>query len=118
MAFREEEAAQAGRIVEEWRPPEEVRDEVDLDYRIEGEGQSVVVFEVRPHWREAGETVENLIVKVTYVRSRDVWKMYWMRADGDWHKYGPAEEVESLVEALQVVGEGRVRVFLGVKGQS
>jgi hypothetical protein len=52
-------------------------------------------------------------VKVTYVRSRDVWKMYWIRADGDWHKYGPAEEVGSLVEALQVVGEDEYGCFWG-----
>lgn len=117
MAFREEEAAQAGRFVEEfveeWRPREEVRDELDLDYRLEGEGQSVVVFEVRPDWRGEGETMETPVVKVTYVRSRDVWKMYWIRADGDWHKYGPAEEVESLVQALKVVGEDEYGCFWG-----
>ena len=38
------------------RPPPEIRDKLDLAYRIEG--QSVVIFEIRPFWRDPSETIE------------------------------------------------------------
>ena len=36
------------------RPPPDIRDKLDLAYRIEG--QSVVIFEIRPFWRDPSET--------------------------------------------------------------
>jgi len=34
--------------------------------------------------------VEEPIAKARYVKIRDVWKIYWMRADCKWHSYPPA----------------------------
>jgi Protein of unknown function (DUF3024) len=60
------------------RPPEEIRDKVDLNYRVER--QSVEIFEIRPQWRNPAVKIESLIAKTTYVKSKKVWKIYWMRA--------------------------------------
>ena len=65
------------------RPPEEIREKVDLDYRIKG--QSVEIFEIRPQWRDPAVKIESPIAKTTYVKSKKVWKIYWMRADLKWH---------------------------------
>lgn len=32
------------------RPPEEIRDQFDISYRIEK--QSVIIFEIRPNWQD------------------------------------------------------------------
>ncbi len=105
MAFSEDELRRHVAALEEFkerrRPPEHVRDQVDLDYRIEG--QSVVIFETRPSPRDPDKTIEVPFAKTTYVRTRDEWKVYWRRSDLKWHAYDPLPRVGSLVEFLQVV---------------
>ncbi len=45
------------------RPPEHIRHELDLGYRIEG--QSVVIFSIRPHYQNKEEIFEEPIAKTT-----------------------------------------------------
>jgi len=115
MAFSEFEVKLHERTVQAFidrrRPPPEIRDEVDLCFRIEG--QSVVIFELRPVWRRPGETSERGIAKATYVKMRGAWKVYWMRADLRWHGYEPDAEVESLEEFLRLVDEDQYCAFFG-----
>jgi hypothetical protein len=33
------------------RPPEEIREKLDISYRIEK--QSVIIFEIRPNWQDS-----------------------------------------------------------------
>lgn len=115
MAFsenelREHEAA-LDAFLEKRRPPEHVRDQVDVDYRIEG--QSIVIFERRALWTEPGRTVEVPIAKTTYVRTQDTWKVYWQRRDRRWHGYEPQPEVDSLADFLAVVDADRHSCFWG-----
>lgn len=94
------------------RPPPNIRPELDLGYRISG--QSVEIFEVRPVWRGApGETMEHPVAKTTFVRTRGIWKVFWLRRDLKWHGYGPEPEVESIDEFCRVVGEDAYACFFG-----
>ena len=61
------------------RPPAHIRSELDLGYRIAR--QSVEVFEIRPQWNDSSQKLERSVAKATYVRSRSIWKVYWLRAD-------------------------------------
>ena len=72
------------------RPPAEIRNKVDLAWRTEG--QSVVIFEIRPFWKDDGEKIEEPVAKATYVRKSNRWKIYWQRADLKWHSYPPDPE--------------------------
>ena len=60
MPFTEFETARIEAAMSDFmakrRPPVEIRDKLDLAYRIEG--QSVVIFEIRPFWRDVSETIE------------------------------------------------------------
>jgi len=99
-------------FVEARRPPPDIRPELDLGYRIKG--QSVEIFEIRPVWRGApGEKMEHPVAKATYVKSRDIWKVYWQRADLKWHSYVPNAEVPDLVEFLAVVERDEYACFFG-----
>lgn len=116
MAFSELETKRlekiVGGFVEERRPPLPVRSTVDIAFRIKK--QSVEIFEVRPKWRgRAGEITEQPIAKATYVRTRDCWKVYWMRADLKWHGYPPEPEVDSIERFLAVVGADEQACFFG-----
>lgn len=94
------------------RPPARIRGELDLASRISG--QSVVIFEVRPAWRgRPGETRECPVAKATFVRSRRVWRVFWMRRDLKWHGDGPALEVGSIEEFCALVDEDADACFFG-----
>ena len=98
-------------FIEARRPPPEIRPKLDLGFRLEG--QSVEIFEVRPHWRIPGERIENSIAKATYVKRAKEWRVYWQRADLKWHRYEPYPTAESIEEFLQVVDEDAYCCFFG-----
>jgi hypothetical protein len=45
------------------RPPEEIRHKVDLGWRHEG--QSVVIYSIRPSWRDESQKIEEPAAKAT-----------------------------------------------------
>jgi hypothetical protein len=94
------------------RPPPHIRPELDLGFRISG--QSVEIFEIRPAWRgPPQERRESPVAKATYVRSRNVWRVFWQRRDLRWHSYEPASEVRSIDDFVSLVAEDRYACFFG-----
>ncbi len=93
------------------RPPEEIRDRLDLGWRIEG--QSVVIFSIRPSWRDASQKIEEPVAKATYVRIVNRWKIYWQRADLKWHSYPLLPTAAVLDEFLAEVEEDSCCLFWG-----
>lgn len=97
--------------MEQRRPPPQIRSEVDLRSRLSG--QSVEIFELRPLWRDRTQTVETAVAKATLVRKQGVWKVYWMRRDLKWHRYGPEPEVDTIEKFLDVVDRDAYGCFFG-----
>jgi Protein of unknown function (DUF3024) len=95
-------------FVQKHRPPEHLRETVDLKWRIEK--QSVCIFMQRT---AATRTIEDAIAKTTYIRSKDRWKIYWQRADLKWHAYPPHSEALFFDEFLAVVDEDSNCCFWG-----
>jgi len=93
------------------RPPAHVRSELDLGYRIKG--QSVEIFEVRPLWNNPKKIIEEAVAKATFVKTQNVWKVYWQRADLKWHRYDPEPEVGSVEEFLALVDGDEYACFFG-----
>jgi len=116
MAFTEIEIAQHLKVLETsfWskrRPPLHLRDKVREGQRMED--QAIELFFVRPAFMRPGEFIEEAIAKLRYLRNRDVWKIYWMRADGKWHGYPPDPEAKSLEAALSVIDKDANGCFFG-----
>lgn len=115
MAFTELERRRSeralDRFLEKRRPPPEIRSQVDLGYRIVG--QSIELFLIRPHWRDPRTQIEESIAKATYIRSRDLWRIYWKRRDLKWHGYEPDLEVRSIGKFLAVVDTDEYGCFWG-----
>lgn len=115
MAFTKKQTADIEAAMADFltrrRPPEEIRDKLDLAWRIEG--QSVVIFSIRPFWRDESRKIEEPVAKATYVRSVNRWKIYWMRADLKWHAYPPHPEAVFFDEFLAVVDEDENGCFWG-----
>lgn len=96
MALSELEVARIRKALEAFmlhrRPPPDIREKLDLGSRLTG--HSVEIFEIRPAWGGMpGERRERPFAKATFVRSRGVWRIFWMRSDLKWHGYEPAPEV-------------------------
>lgn len=115
MAFNDIERKRIEKMVDAFiemrRPPPHIRPELDLGYRLRD--QSVEIFEIRPAWRSPGETMEQPVAKATFVRTRQAWKVYWMRADLKWHGYPPAPEVSLLEKFLALVEKDEYSCFFG-----
>jgi hypothetical protein len=93
------------------RPPTQVRSQVDLGFNIKG--YSIEIFEIRPEWDNSQVIQHHPCAKATHLKSRDLWKLYWMRADLKWHAYTPASEVKKIEEVLEIVGNDENCCFFG-----
>jgi len=115
MAFTELERKRiektVGRFIETHRPPPAIRSQLDLDFRLRG--QSVELFEIRPVLDNPNQKMESPVAKATYVKTQNLWKVYWMRADLKWHGYPPAPEVDTLDAFLALVAEDKHACFFG-----
>ena len=60
-----------------------------LEIVLEIEGHSVTVYEVRPKWDAPEEKSKLEVARFRYTRTRDEWRLYWMRRDLKWHLYDP-----------------------------
>ena len=98
-------------FIEKRRPPPHIRKELDLAFRLSG--QSVEIFEVRPRWQYPEETIECPVAKATYVKTQDLWKIYWMRQDLKWHSYPLLPQVNTVEEFLEEVAADPSACFWG-----
>jgi hypothetical protein len=93
------------------RPPLHTRPKLDLGYRITGQG--VERLEIRPNWLDSSQQQQHSVATATYVRTKDRWRVVWMRRDLKWHGYVPSLEVRSLEAFLAVVRTQEHRCFFG-----
>jgi hypothetical protein len=47
------------------------------------------------------------------VKTQRLWKVFWRRADLNWHRYDPKPEVASLEEFVALVGADKHACFFG-----
>jgi hypothetical protein len=115
MAFTKEELEQHRKVVKDYvdrcRPPVHLRNQVDLSFRIEN--QSIEIFEIRSRFNDPNSVVEIPIAKTTWVKSQNVWRVFWQRADMKWHRYLPLPEVKSLQEFIDAVEADEYACFYG-----
>ena len=93
------------------RPAVEIRHELDLGFEVDG--QSVVIFEIRPAFHGPKLILKPPVAKATFVRNSDEWKVYWMRANGKWVGYEPCPFVDRLEDFLELVDEDGYCCFWG-----
>lgn len=115
MAFTKAEHARNQRDLE-WflgqrRPPEHLRDKLDIAYSEEG--HTIDLFEIRPHWDDRTTTYESPIARIRFVRTQNLWRLYWMRRDLKWHGYEPGKRYSTLMSALREVDIDEYCCFFG-----
>ncbi|MBS1487441.1 MAG: DUF3024 domain-containing protein [Bacteroidetes bacterium] len=93
------------------RPPESIRPKLDLGYKIEG--QSIIVFEIRPQWNDPQVILELPFAKTTFVKTKNNWKVFWMRSNLSWCSYEPKPTVKNVKEFTKLIEEDKHHCFLG-----
>jgi len=115
MAFSELDIKRIENAMKEFltkhRPPPHIRAELDIGYRVIG--QSVEIFEIRPQWDNPTIIREHPFAKATYVRTQNLWKVFWKRSDLKWHGYEPVSTVKSIAEFLAAVDADPYGCFFG-----
>jgi hypothetical protein len=97
--------------IESIRPPIEMRERLDIAYRIEK--QSIYIFEVRPEFQNPKSKIEIEVAKATFVRTQNHWNIFWMRSDLKWHGYEPDLFVDSLEEVIETIKSDDYGCFWG-----
>lgn len=97
-------------LVEKMRPPEEIRDQLDIHYSFDG--NELILLEVRPRWNQPEQILKMPIARARYVKARGVWKLYWMRASGAWQLYEPAE-YGTIVHVFKAIDHDKYGCFMG-----
>lgn len=112
MAFNELDLKRIDKLVGGFcrrRTRPEHAHELRFDYRLEG--QSVVLYEERPDWRDPNQLMQSPFAKLRYVRTTGLWTLYWMRADLKWHAYRPAPPSADLAALMDIIGEDAYCAF-------
>ena len=105
------EVSKAVRAFLDTKRPADPAIRAKLDFGFRFHRQTVELIEIRPRFNGPGKT-EHAFAKTTYVKSRGVWKVYWMRGNLKWHPYEPST-VGSLDAFLKLVEEDRHGCFFG-----
>ena len=92
--------------------PTDPSKKVKLDYGFRFHGRSVELFDIRPRMLGKAGKIESELAKATFVKSREIWKVYWMRGNGRWYPYEPST-VRSLRAFLKLVREDERGCFFG-----
>ena len=93
------------------RPRTEMRNQLDLNYEIQN--QSIILNEIRPFWANSKKILTNGYAKATFIKSTNLWKLYWKRADNKWYSYNPVPTVSKLTDFLKLVDEDKFNCFKG-----
>jgi len=93
------------------RTPPLLKDKLRFEYDIEK--HNVFIYEVRPAWNNPKEHTRLPFAKLTYVKSQNIWKLYWKRASGKWQGYEPKDSNKDLGVLVQEIDEDPYGCFFG-----
>lgn len=90
---------------------EEVRKKLDFGYSWDG--QTALLFEIRPKWNDPTNILELPFAKLRFVKASKIWKLYWMQESGKWEAYDPKPESANLQLLLDEIDHDGYRCFFG-----
>lgn len=95
------------------RPSIEIRSKLDFGFKFEK--NTFEIFTVRPVWSspDPNDYQKSSFAKFRYFKSREVWKLYWMRASGKWEIYEAFPESKSVDKIIECIEEDAYGCFYG-----
>lgn len=96
--------------IEKIRPPVLIREEIDIGYVFEN--NVLEIFEICTDFRDATQKNKMPVAKTRYYKSQDIWKIYWMRANGKWELY-EVSEVKTIRAFFEILNKDKHGCFFG-----
>lgn len=93
------------------RPPEHIRHQLDIGWRYEN--QSVYLYEIRPQWNNKSIIRQYDYAKATWIKSKQLWQIFWQRANLKWDGYDPLPFVDNLQKFINEVEDDPNHCFRG-----
>ncbi len=103
--------SQIKNFVEDMRPPKEIRNQLDIGYKYEK--FTLEIFEIRPHFELKDKIIHSSFARTKFNKSKNCWKVYWMRASGKWELYEPNPELDHIKDFFTLVDEDKYHCFKG-----
>lgn len=85
----------------------------DLNYSYSFKDNTLLLFKERKRGKDATTDGKIAFVRVNYIPSRGVWKIYTMYNLTDWKVYKPQAEAKTLEQVLRLVEEDKYSLFFG-----
>ncbi|WP_286850525.1 MULTISPECIES: DUF3024 domain-containing protein [Sphingobacterium] len=95
------------------RRPKDVEVRKKLDFGYSWDGQTALLFEIRPQWNDPSNILELPFAKLRFVKASKIWKLYWMRRSGKWEAYEPKPESTNLQLLLDEINHDGYACFFG-----
>ena len=93
------------------KTPEHLKDQLRFEYEIEN--HNVIIYEVRPAWENPSEFTKMPMAKLTYVKSQNIWKLYWKRANEKWVIYEPNGSDRDIGTLVKKIDKDSYGCFFG-----
>jgi hypothetical protein len=100
-----------GTYIARIRPPENIRPQLDIAYKIVG--QSVFIIEIRPQFNNPDKKIEIEVAKTTFIKASNHWKVFWLRSTLKWESYQPQPIVKSIEGFIEIVEKDEFGCFWG-----
>lgn len=75
----------------------------ELDFGYSWNGNTALLFEIRPQWNNPNNILQIEFAKLKYNNSTNSWKLYGKRASGKWELYQFNSESINLYELLDEI---------------
>jgi len=99
-------------FVESMRPEDpEIRNQLDFGYSFDG--SVIEIFEIRPQWNDPTKIHNSPFARIRFYKSKNLWKLYWKRANGKWELYEPFPSATHLSRILKIIDEDDYGCFKG-----
>ena len=93
------------------RIPEEVRNEIKMNY--ETKGKKITLFEERPRWTGEGPWTKMAIAQIRYDEEKNNWTIYWRDRNEKWHKYTEINPRKHIEDIIKEIDADRTGIFWG-----
>ncbi|SDR92657.1 Protein of unknown function [Polaribacter sp. KT25b] len=98
--------------VEKLRPEDlEIRKQVDIGYAYRA--NVVSLYEIRPNWQDSKKIEKIEFARIKHFKTKKIWKLYWMQANGKWILYKPFSESTHLSKIIEAIKNDKHGSFFG-----
>ena len=91
--------------------PAGVRDKVRIE--CEASGRDLTILEFHAPMEPGEEWIGNPVARLRYMKSRGIWRLYWVDSNDRWHQYPEPEWAHDVRDLLAEIDRDPTALFWG-----